>query len=253
MDIATLVGLVACMIIVLVSILLGGSLMAFVDIPSIVIVLLGTIFCTLASHTMKDFLRAVKIGMKSIFVKPPNLPNTIETIVRLATVARREGLLGLENEKLDDRFLARGVRMAVDGIQAEDIRTALSDELSSMKARHKKGVALFKFMAATAPAMGMIGTLIGLVQMLQTLSDPAAIGPSMAVALLTTFYGAIIAFMICTPIAEKLGTRSGEDGDNMNIIIEGVESIVKGENARVIKDKLEGFLDPKLRTGDKGK
>lgn len=251
MDIATLIGMVASAGIVLVSILLAGSLTAFIDVPSLVVVVGGTMCATLASESLKGFLGSIKVGLKALLAKPPSIPASIATIVRLSTVARREGLIALENEKIDDKFLARGVRLAVDGMQPEDIRGTLTDELIAMKARHKKGQQTFRFMAATAPSMGMIGTLIGLVQMLQTLDDPSKIGPAMAVALLTTFYGAILAFMIFTPLAEKLALRSNEEGANMAIIIEGMEAIVKGENARVIKDKLEGFLDPRSRTGDK--
>jgi len=247
MDIATVVGGILSIVVVLVSILLGGSLDAFINAPGIAVVFGGTLCAAMVAESLPAFLGAVKVGMKAVFNKAPVPGETITTIVKLSTVARREGLIALENEKIEDSFLNRGVRLAVDGMQPDDIRQTLTDELASMKARHKRGQQLFKFLAATAPSMGMIGTLIGLVQMLQQLDSPEAIGPAMAVALLTTLYGAILAFMVFGPVAEKLSHRTEEESTNMTIVIEGMEGIVKGENARMIHQKLVGFLSPKIR------
>ncbi len=250
MDKGTVIGMVLGFGLVIGSILLGSGLGAFIDIPSLLIVVGGTIAATLTAESMSRVKGAMKVA-KNAFREPAgDAVATIQRIIELSTIARREGVLALENQTVDDPFLAKGVRMAVDGLPDEEIRATLSAELISMKARHSRGQDLFKFMAATAPSMGMIGTLIGLVQMLQSLSDPAAIGPSMAVALLTTMYGAILAFMVFGPIAEKLDRYGREETLNMSVVIEGVEAIVKGQNAMVIKDKLEARLPPDSRATD---
>ena len=250
MDKATVFGLALGFTLVIGSIMLGSGLGAFIDIPSLLIVVGGTIASTFTAEKMSTVLAAMKV-MKKAFREPAgDAVATIQRIIELSTIARREGVLALENETVDDVFLAKGIRMAVDGLPDEEIRATLSAEMISMKARHIRGQNLFKFMAATAPSMGMIGTLIGLVQMLQSLDDPAAIGPSMAVALLTTMYGAILAFMIFGPIAEKLDRYGKEESLNMSVVIEGVESIVKGQNAMIIKDKLEARIAPAERVVD---
>ncbi len=248
MDIATLIGAVAGAVLVIGTILLGGSLSAFINVPSIMIVIGGTLAAGMMAERMEHVINSIKVALNAVFLKSPSVANTIETIVDLTTVVRKEGLLALENRTIEDTFLARGVRFAVDGMPAEEVQSVLRGELASMKSRHKRGKNFFKFLATSAPAMGMVGTLIGLVQMLQTLSDPSAIGPAMAVALLTTLYGAILANMILGPLANKLELRSDEEGANMEIVISGIESIVKGENARVVQEKLEGFLAPALRS-----
>lgn len=248
LDIATLIGLVVCMGLILGSILMGGSLGAFIDVPSILIVFGGTIACTLTMERLERVLGAFKVAMNAIRAgKSASASETIKRIVELSAIARREGVLALENEQIDDEFLAKGVRMAVDGMAEEEIIKTLEAELVAMKERHSRGQKLFKFMTATAPSMGMIGTLIGLVQMLQSLDDPSSIGPAMAVALLTTMYGAILAFVLCGPIAEKLGLRSKEESARMVVVIEGIQSIVKGQNATIIQEKLEARLAPTER------
>jgi chemotaxis protein MotA len=251
-DIATIIGAAAGAAIIVVSILIGGTLGAFVNTPGLLIVVGGTMCAAMVAETLPNCLKAVKVAMNAVFNRSPDPEDTIKTIANLSATARRDGLIALENEKVDDGFLARGVRFVVDGMTPEDTRAALSAELFSMKQRHQRGQKLFKFLASTAPSMGMIGTLIGLVQMLRTLSDPSSIGPAMAVALLTTLYGAILAFMMFGPIAEKLGKRSDEEGTNMKLVIEGLEGIAKGDNARVIQEKLEGMLAPQQRSAGSG-
>lgn len=248
MDKATLIGIIAGFGLIIGSIVMGGPLGAFINIPSLLIVVGGTIAACFIMESMKHAIGAVKVAKNAFFEKGADATETIKQILELSNTARREGILALENKKVDDDFLAKGLRMAVDGIPREEIRETLTVELVSMKQRHQRGQKFFKFSAATAPSMGMIGTLIGLVQMLQTLDDPSSIGPSMAVALLTTLYGAVVAFFICNPIAEKLERRSSEETTNMTVVIEGIDSIVKGHNASVIKDKLEARLDPKSRS-----
>ncbi len=247
MDLATLIGIVVGFGLIIGSILLNGSLSAFLDAPSGLIVVGGTIATTFIMERMDRVLGAIKVAKNAFFNKGSDVSETVELILNLSNKARREGILALEEEKVDDLFLAKGLRMAVDGLAREEIRDTLTSELVSMKQRHQRGQKLFKFMGSTAPAMGMIGTLIGLVQMLQTLDDPAAIGPAMAVALLTTMYGAVLAFVICNPIAEKLERRTSEETMNMTVVIEGIDSIVRGHNAAVIREKLEARLAPAKR------
>ncbi len=251
MDIGTLVGMVLGFGLIIGSILLNSSIGAYIDVPSLLIVVGGTISAALIAEKLPNVLGAFKVAGRAFKVPASDVTKTIETVVHLSNIARKEGVLALENEKIDDGFLSKGTRMAVDGLPAEEIRTTLTAEMVTMKMRHSRGKNLFKFMAATAPSMGMIGTLIGLVQMLQSLDDPSAIGPAMAVALLTTMYGAILAFVVFGPIAEKLGQYSGEESANMTVVIEGIDAIVKGQNALVIKDKLEARLAPSERRPEK--
>jgi chemotaxis protein MotA len=250
-DVATILGVVAGFGLIIGSIVMNGELRAFIDPPSLLIVVGGTIASTLIAERLPRVLGGIKVGLNTIFSKTPDPVATIEKITELATAARKDGILALEKAEIDQKFLAKGVRLAVDGIAPEEIKSSLQGEFISLKQRHKRGQKLFRFMSGTAPSMGMIGTLIGLVQMLQSLDDPAAIGPAMAVALLTTLYGAILAFLLCAPLADKLETRTSEETANMIIVMEGIDGILKGENPKLIKEKLEGYLAPKLRAADK--
>jgi len=165
----------------------------------------------------------------------------------LAVKARKESIIALEKEEIDDPFLAKGIRLVVDGTAPSLVQAILKTEIGFMKQRHLSGQKVFKTLGALAPAFGMIGTLIGLVQMLQNLSDPGSIGPSMAVALLTTFYGAVLANLVAIPIAEKLGGKSAEEVLMMEVVIQGVLSILEGDNPIIVRSKLEAFLSPNLR------
>jgi chemotaxis protein MotA len=247
MDLATLIGILVGFGLIIGSILLNGSITAFADAPSALIVVGGTIATTFIMERMDRVLGAFKVA-KNAFVNPgTDVAEMVDVILALSNKARREGILALEDEPVANAFLAKGLRMAVDGLARDEIRDTLTAEMVAMKQRHQRGRKLFKFMGATAPAMGMIGTLIGLVQMLQTLDDPATIGPSMAVALLTTMYGAVLAFVICNPIADKLERRTAEETMNMTLVIEGVDAIVRGHNTGVIREKLEARLAPEKR------
>ncbi len=249
MDISTIIGLVLAGLLVIGTIILGGEIGPFIDVPSLLIVVGGTIAAALTAESLQNCIGAIKVAINAFKDKGNDATETITKIVELSTVARREGIVALENAKVEDDFFARALRMAADGSSVEDIDETLSSEVFSMKARHKRGQKLFKFCAASAPAMGMIGTLIGLVQMLQALDDPASIGPAMAVALLTTMYGAVLAFMIFGPIATKLEHRSAEESAHMMVVLEGVGSIVKGQNGQSIREKLEARLAPQARQG----
>lgn len=247
MDLGTIIGFVLGVGLIVGSILMGAGLGPFIDIPSVLIVIGGTIATTLIMERMENVIGAFKVAKHTFSQPGGDVTKTVKTILKLSATARREGLLALEKVKVDDPFLAKGVRMAVDGLPEDQIMETLQAELLSMKQRHTRGQKLFKFMAGSAPAMGMIGTLIGLVQMLMALDDPSTIGPSMAVALLTTFYGAIVAFVVCAPIAEKLERRSQEETANMKVVIAGVRSIVAGHNPAIVKEALEARLAPGQR------
>lgn len=244
MDLGTLIGIVLGMILVVGSMAMGSPLSSFVNAAGLLIVVGGTIAATLINESLSRVMGAVKVCMQAFFDKKQSIDAMIDQIVELATKARKEGLVSLEGETIDDDFLARGVRLGVDGLSPEVISETLSAELRALKKRHERGHKIFRFMGATAPAMGMVGTLIGLVQMLQAMEDPAAIGPAMAVALLTTLYGAILAFMIFNPIAQKLEIRTAEETAQKTIAMAGVESILKGDNSLVIQSKLESYLSP---------
>ncbi len=251
MDIGTLVGIIGGFALIFGAIAMGSGLSAFIDVPSIVVVFGGTVMTTLVSEKLPNVINGVKVALKAFFGKSEAPEETIKSVNELAVAARKDGILALEGMKVGNPFLAKAVRLAVDGIAPEDIRASLNTELTAMRARHKRGRKLFLFMSGTAPSMGMIGTLIGLVQMLQSLDDPSTIGPAMAVALLTTFYGAIIAFVVCAPIADKLAVNSDEETESMKIVVEGIDGILKGENPRMLQEKLEGLIAPAKRTPEK--
>ncbi|MCA9623210.1 MAG: MotA/TolQ/ExbB proton channel family protein [Myxococcales bacterium] len=247
MDIATIIGIVLAFVLILGSIIMGNALPAFIDVPSMLIVFGGTIATTLTMERMENVVGALKVAKNAMVNPGGDVVKTVQVILELSATARRSGILELEKVQIEDPFLAKAIRMAVDGLSQEQIAETLRGEMVALRQRHLRGQKLFKFMADSAPAMGMIGTLIGLVQMLRALDDPSSIGPAMAVALLTTFYGAVIAFVICKPIAEKLERRTQEETANMAMVIEGVSSIVMGQNPAVIQEKLEALLPPKKR------
>ena len=247
MDFGTVAGLVIGFGMVLFGILSGGGIGAYVDPASLLIVVGGTLGSVLISDKMQRVILGLKVAGNAFRLPAGDAVKTIETILKLSNIARREGVLALENEPVEDAFLQKGVRMAVDGLPQDEIRETLTAELISMKERHTRGHKLFRFAGECAPALGMIGTLIGLVRMLETMEDPSTIGPAMAVALLTTLYGAMMAFLMFNPIAEKLEHYTREETANMVVVIEGIDSIVKGYNAMIIKEKLEARLPPEER------
>ncbi|KAB1441082.1 motility protein A [Pseudodesulfovibrio senegalensis] len=247
MDIATVIGLVGGFGLIITTILMGGNAGGFVDIPSVVVVLGGTFAATFVMFPLKTIIGTIKVAMKSIFFKSQDPADIVRTITGLAEKARKESLVALEKVPIEDEYLKKGVLLVADGSSEALVRSIMEIELDFMKQRHRQGQGVFKGMGMLAPAMGMIGTLIGLVNMLQNLEDPASIGPAMAVALLTTFYGAVMANVVFIPIAKKLEERSEEDALFMQIMIEGVASVQRGEHPSVVKDKLEAFLAPALR------
>ncbi|MCL6582424.1 MAG: MotA/TolQ/ExbB proton channel family protein [bacterium] len=249
MDIATVSGIASAFALVVIAIFMGGSLMIFVDIPSVMITVGGTIGVSLIHYPLGDILGVMKVVKNTFFSKTHNPQELIKKIIEMASLARKEGLLALQNtaKSLEDPFIRVGIQGLVDGLEPEAIRQILNTDIEQMEDRHSHGAEILTSMAAYAPAMGLIGTLIGLVQMLQNLNDPSKIGPGMAVALLTTFYGAIMANMVFLPLSGKLKTRSSEEAQYRQIALEGIISISTGTNPRIIEQKLHAFLPPKMR------
>ena len=252
MDVATLVGIIGGFALIIVSILMGSPITAFLNAPGLTIVIGGTMMATLIMQRLNVVLGAFKVAGKAFFIQSESPEGIKKHIVDLAAKAKKDGMLALEKEEIPNKFLARGIKMAVDGIQPEDIVSSLETDLTLLLRRHETGQRVFRFMGSTAPSMGMIGTLIGLVQMLRSLDDPANIGPAMAVALLTTFYGAVLAFLVFNPIAEKLKDRTEQEMLIKELIIDGIKGITKGLSPRVLDDRLVSFLAPAQRNEESG-
>jgi chemotaxis protein MotA len=252
MDLATLIGMVGAIGVVLAAIFTGGSALVFVNVPSILIVVGGTIMVVMIKFSLGQFLGATKVALTAFINKTQDPEELIEKIVELANVARKEGMLALENQEIDNEFLDEGIKMLIDGNSKEVVDTVLNKDLKATIDRHTWGAKVFSATADVAPAMGMIGTLIGLVQMLSNMSDPKSIGPAMAVALLTTLYGAMIANMIAMPIADKLTLRKADELRTRSICIDGVLAIQEGQNPRIIESMLKAYLEPAKRGGEEG-
>jgi chemotaxis protein MotA len=249
LDLSTVIGLLLGIAFIIGGILISGELGSYIDMPSIVIVLGGTIASTLASFPMKTFLNTSKVIKNAFFNKETSPDGVIEEIINLANIARKEGLLSLEEyaEKLEDEFLQKGIMLIVDGTDPELVRNILETELVFLEERHGEGQSIFETMATYAPAFGMIGTLIGLINMLKYLDDPSTIGPNMAVALITTFYGSMLANVIFLPLSQKLKIRSKSEILVKELMVEGLLSIQAGENPRIIEEKLKTFIPPEMR------
>ena len=251
MDIATLFGLVGAIALVFVPIYVAGDLVIFYDLASIMITIGGALCATIMSFNLSESIGIIKVTNKAFFYKTQDPERIINNMVELGEKARREGILALEREmsRIDDDFLKKAIQLVVDGNEAEVVENVMSTELENLEERHKVGKAWFDTLANFGPAYGMIGTLVGLIQMLKSLDDPSNIGAGMAVALITTFYGSLLANAIGTPIASKLEKRSKEEILVKSMILYGVLSINSGDNPRVTREKLETFVAPKLRAG----
>ena len=250
MDIASVIGVVLAVVLILASIIIGGgSLGAFIDPPSLMVVCGGAVAAAMISFPLKNFLGVFSVVMKVFLYKLDSIPQLIEQLVSLAETARRDGLLALEGriDEIENPFVVLGVQMAVDGTRPEVMEDILRTELDAVATRHRDGKALMDTMGRFAPAYGMIGTLMGLIIMLGDMSDPSKIGAGMAVALLTTMYGAIAANVMFLPFAEKLGFTNKQELMAMEIVVRGIMAIQSGENPRVIEQKLNTFVPPKLR------
>ena len=256
MDIASALGLVLCLLLVVFGIVFGtdagivfSNLKAFFDVPSILITFGGSFSCILASYTLPNFLAGLKSFTLIFNMSAMNVPDVIKKIIELSNVARKEGLLSLEEaaSDIDDQFLKKGILLIVDGTDPELVRAIMETELVSVEGRHKDKIGFWENLGAMGPAWGMIGTLIGLINMLKALDDPSSIGPAMAVALVTTLYGSLLANWICAPVASKLKSKNADEMMVKEIEIEGLLSIQAGENPRVIEEKLKSFLAPAER------
>jgi len=249
LDLASVFGLVGGIAVILITILISGDLIGYVDIPSIICTFGGTIAMTFMAFPIKK-LKEGFAALKYVFVyAETDAEYIIKSIIDLANTARKEGLLALEEaaQQLKDDFLQKGILLIVDGTDPELVRNILETELSFIEERHKSNQGVYEFMAAIGPGFGMLGTLIGLINMLANLSDPSTVGPNMAVAIVTTLYGSIIANVFCNPVISKLKIRSSQESLMKEVMLEGMLSIQAGENPRIIEEKLKAFMSPKLR------
>lgn len=252
MDLATLVGFIAAWALIIATIALGSGALVFINAPSIMIVLGGAFAVVMMRFTLAQFLGSFKTAAKAFMYKGETPEELIATVVELAGVARKEGLLALEGREIENPVLEKGITMLVDGHEPAIVKSALTTEMNETVARHSIGQAIFKSIGDAGPAMGMIGTLVGLVQMLSNMSDPKSIGPAMAVALLTTLYGAMLANMFALPISDKLALRSAEEQTNKNIIIMSVLGIQEGQNPKVLEELLKNYLPASKRDVEVG-
>jgi len=244
MDLSTIIGLILGVALVLAAI--GGALPNFIDVPSALIVIGGGIAATLLSLPLERVLKAPRILKNAFFTRKTSNSALVAEVVRFGEIARRDGILALEGVlgEVEDPFLARGLQLAVDGSDPESIAVTLESEMSNLAGRHRAGKQVFELLGKYAPAFGMIGTLIGLVLMLQNMKDPSQIAPNMAIALLTTLYGAMLANMVALPLADKLQVRTDMELARMGIVTEGIIAIQSGDNPKVVEQKLQIFLAP---------
>ena len=249
MDIATVIGLVLGFVLVLLTIIMGGSPGIFINIPGLIIVVGGSFSTLFIKFPLKDVFNTVKVTMNAFFVRVSDPQDLITEMVNLATVARKNGILALEQQEIGDEFTKQAVSYCVDGYEQEFIEDNLLNDIGILQQRHEMGQKIFRGLGDAAPAFGMIGTLIGLVQMLASMDDPKKIGPAMAVALLTTLYGALMANLVFIPIADKLELRSNHEVLCRKLILDGVLAVQKGISPRMLRDSLLAYLAPKDRGG----
>ncbi len=249
MDIATIVGIILGFIVVALAMAGGEGVGLFINVPSAAVVIGGMLCATLIHFSLQQFLGIFSVIKKTILNKVPSPAELIQQMVNFAAINRRDGALALEEQirKVDNHFIEKGLQMLVDGQEEEWIREMMSLETQYVEERHMKGKKILEFMGASAPAFGMIGTLIGLIKMLANLSDPSALGPGMALALITTFYGALLANLVFIPLAGKLSLYSKAEIMSMEMITEGICAISRGENPTVIREKMQSFVSPNNR------
>lgn len=247
MDIATFLGILAGFGMVLGAISMGPEPGKFFDIASLMIVFGGTFASILVTFPLEEVVQAVRGGFKAFGTKRVLAQDVVNTMVRIAEISRREGLIALENVQTENALIRKACQLIADNAESGLIRGTVVIEIASMKRRHNVSISVFNRLGGCAPAFGLIGTLIGLVQMLSTLNDPSAIGPAMAVAIITTFYGALLANLLFLPIAGKLKARSMQEELHLLIIFEGAKCILENNNPRLVYEKLSSFLPPKER------
>ncbi len=249
MDFATILGVISAFGLVAIAIVMGGGVSLFINVPALMIVMGGTLGATMINYPLRDVFGVFKVVKKTIFTKKISTSELIRGFMGFAKKSRKEGILALESDmkNVRDEFLKKGIQLSIDGLEPQEIQDILETEVGFIRTRHQLGAEVFTTMGTYAPALGMIGTLIGLVQMLQTLDDPGSIGPAMAVALLTTFYGSIMANIMCLPLAGKLRARSKEEVLAREMTIRGIISLSNGDNPRILGQKLLAFLSPDQR------
>jgi chemotaxis protein MotA len=244
MDIATIVGVLLGFMVITTAIVVGGGWQIFIHLPSVAITIGGMLCATLIHFSLPQFLGIFSVVKKTIVTKILSKTELIQKMVNYAAINRRDGALALEQQihNVNDLFFVKGLQMLVDGQESEAIRDIMSLEIQNLQERHSTGKKILEFMGASAPAFGMIGTLIGLIQMLRSLESPESIGAGMAVALITTFYGALAANLIFIPLAGKLGIYSKAESTAMEMIVEGVCAIAQGENPTTVREKMQAFI-----------
>ena len=249
MDLGTLLGIVSGFGLVIIAMSMGGGFGAFVNAPSLMIVCGGTIGATLINYPISDVLGVIKVAKNAFFSEKIKTKKIMEMLIEMSKVSRREGILGLEKTLKDikDPFFVKGMTLMIDGIEPAKLSELLNTEVEYIEERHRLGAEIFMTMGNFAPAMGMIGTLIGLVKMLMQMDDPSSIGPSMAVALITTFYGVILANLVFLPISGKLKTRSAKELAMKQLVMSGILSVQSGDNPRMLEQRLHSFVSPKDR------
>lgn len=246
MDIATILGLCIGFGLILGSIIAGNGLGFFIDLQSMMIVLGGTVGATMIAFPMEDLMKMIGATMKTFFHKADRPRDLVPRMVEYAKIARRDGVLALENVAgdTDDPFMNQGIQLVVDGTEPDLTRQILEVEIEKVADRHRVGASILEAMGTYSPAFGMVGTLIGLIFMLQSLDDPSSIGPSMSIALVTTFYGAVLANLVFLPMAEKLKKRSNEELLYKEMILAGILSIQSGDVPRIVEQKLNTYIPP---------
>lgn len=253
MDLATILGLAVALAMMAGAVIVspGASFEAFIDYPSMMVVAGGLCASTLICFPLKRFLLLPLVLRKVFRSKHEDVPALVASIVRLSEIARRDGMLALEHKlaEVDHPFLTLGLQLAVDGTPPQTLEVILRTEMEAVALRHREAKSIFDQMGRFAPAFGMIGTLLGLVIMLGNMDDPSSIGPGMAVALLTTLYGAVLAYVVFLPISEKLALLSRRELHAREIILRGILGIQSGDNPRIIEQRLSTYLPQKLRAG----
>jgi len=248
-DITTLIGILVAFGLVIISIMMGGDGTWFINYPSIMIVMGGTMGATLLSYPLSEVLSVFKV-VKNVFLNRSQAASQLIPLISgFAKKARQEGILSFESQlkDIEDPFLVKGIQMAIDGMESSSIEDVMTTEIIYLEERHRLGSEIFTTMGTFSPAVGMLGTIIGLVQMLMQMEDPSQIGAPMAVALLTTFYGTLLANLFFLPVAGKLKTRSKQEILLKQMVLEGVISIQSGDNHRIVEQKLKAFIAPKAR------
>jgi chemotaxis protein MotA len=250
MDITTIIGIVAGLVVIVVAILLDGEITAFINVPGIAIVFGGTLSATLVKFPMKDFIASLKIGISIAMKNSRNDPHYIyDKSIEMAGLVRSGGLLALESIKLENELFQRGIGMCTDGHNLDVIRATIDREVIVALDKQEMGENFWRGVGDLAPAWGMIGTLIGLVQMLASLDDPAAIGPAMAIAMLTTFYGAVIANLVALPLADKLAIKTDSDRRVQELIVESIVQIQQNTSPTALAEVLSAFIPTGGKSG----